>query len=216
MAAEQRYDYLLIESTGISEPGPVAETFTFTDHDTGKSLSQVAALDNCVTVVDAVNFLTDIGRGVMLQEIGETADEDDERGLAELLIDQVEFSDTIIISKCDLVDEATANKVEGLVRELNPSAKVLRARAGEVPLEEIVGTGRFSLEKVEQSPSWLAEERGAHVPETEEYGISSMSFSARRPFHPARLWQVCGKASHCPLHPFTPAHQPVAGAGGDG
>ena len=103
------------------------------------------------------------------EEIGETADEDDERGLAELLIDQVEFSDTIIISKCDLVDEATANKVEGLVRELNPSAKVLRARAGEVPLEEIVGTGRFSLEKVEQSPSWLAEERGAHVPETEEY-----------------------------------------------
>jgi len=188
LAAEQRFDHLVIESTGISEPLPVAETFTFTDENTGKSLGEVAALDNCVTVVDAVNFVENIGRGVQLKDIGETAGEDDERGLAELLIDQVEFSDTIVISKCDLVEEAAASTVERLVRELNPRAKVLRAVAGEVPLNEIVGTGRFSLAEAEKSENWLVEERGAHVPETEEYGISSMSFTARVPFHPARLW----------------------------
>ena len=187
LAREGRFDNLLIESTGISEPLPVAETFTFAD-ETGHCLSETARLDTMVTVVDAFNFRRDFVEADDLAERGQARDGDDDRTVADLLVDQVEFADMIILNKCDLVPEKEAQALEGLLRRLNPVAQVVRAEFGRVPLGALLDTGRFSFEQAEQAPGWLREMRGEHVPETEEYGIHSFVYHARRPFHPQRFW----------------------------
>ncbi|SNT69853.1 zinc metallochaperone GTPase ZigA [Psychrobacter sp. LV10R520-6] len=188
LADEGRFDYLVIESTGISEPLPVAETFTFAD-ESGVSLSDVANLDTMVTVVDAVNFLTDFQDAEALQDVGESMGEEDDRSVADLLADQVEFSDIILVSKTDVVDSAQLNQVMAVLRSLNADAEILPIQNGTVPLERVLGTGLFSFERAQQSAGWLKEMRGEHRPETEEYGISSFVYSARRPFHPAKFFE---------------------------
>ena len=187
LAESGSYDYLVIESTGISEPLPVAETFTFADED-GVSLSDVATLDTMVTVVDAVNFLKDFEEAKYLQETGESLGEEDERSVADLLIDQVEFADVILISKTDLVDAVTIEKLTAVLKTLNTSARILPMAEGNVPVKEVLGTGLFTFEKAQLAPGWLKEMRGEHVPETEEYGISSFTYTARRPFYPERFY----------------------------
>jgi G3E family GTPase len=186
LAKEGRFDYLLIESTGISEPLPVAETFTFSDED-GLSLSEFARLDTMVTVVDALNFMADYLSEDELADRDMKATEDDERSIVDLLTDQVEFADVVIINKTDLISEDDANRLEAIMHKLNPTAKILRSQHGRVPLKAILNTGLFDFELAALSAEWLKEARGAHVPETEEYGISSFVYRARRPFQPERL-----------------------------
>jgi G3E family GTPase len=187
LARENRFDYLLIESTGISEPLPVAETFTFIDEKLG-SLSEVARLDTMVTVVDAFHFLRDFHSAKQLKDAEKSVDDADERTIVDLLVDQVEFSDVIIINKTDLVSPDQLAELEGVIRHLNPVAKIQHADFGKVSPKEILNTGLFSFEKAATSPGWLKEMRGQHIPETEEYGISSFVYRANRPFNPRRLW----------------------------
>ncbi|MBJ7552154.1 zinc metallochaperone GTPase ZigA [Marinomonas ostreistagni] len=189
LAEADKFDYLVIESTGISEPLPVAETFTFADED-GISLSDIATLDTMVTVVDAVNFLKDYNTAKSIKEAGESLGEDDERNVADLLVDQVEFADLLLISKIDLVTEAELNELKAILRSLNSMAEIIPIERGQVPNEKLLGTGLFDFEKAQQAPGWLAEMRGEHTPETEEYGIASFSFVARKPFHPQRFYDV--------------------------
>ena len=189
LAGQGRFDYLLIESTGISEPLPVAETFTFAD-EAGRSLSDLARLDTLVTVVDARNFLDDYCSPDELRDRGVGLDDDDSRDLVQLLVDQVEFANVLVISKADLVTTADLDYLEALLRSLNPAARILRADHGRLPLDAVLGTGLFQLEQAADHPGWLAEEPGTHVPETEEYGISSWVFRARRPLHPQRFWDL--------------------------
>ncbi|WP_339068664.1 zinc metallochaperone GTPase ZigA [Teredinibacter turnerae] len=186
LAKEGRFDYLVIESTGISEPLPVAETFTFAD-ETGVSLSDVAELDTMVTVVDAANFLRDFDEAKYLQETGESLGEEDERTVADLLVDQIEFADVILISKADLVSGAHLERTRAVLKTLNPGASIQAIINGQVPLGDVLGTGKFSFEQAQQAPGWLQEMRGEHVPETEEYGISSFVYRARKPFHPQKF-----------------------------
>lgn len=188
LAKEGRFDYLLIESTGISEPLPVAETFTFADED-GVSLSDVAMLDTMVTVVDAVNFLTDYEAAQALQEAGESLGEEDERNVSDLLVDQVEFADVILISKTDLVSPDDIERLTAILKMLNTDAQILPITQGKVDIDAVLGTGLFNFERAQQAPGWLKEMRGEHIPETEEYGISSFSYLARRPFHPEKFYQ---------------------------
>ena len=188
LAKEGRFDYLVIESTGISEPLPVAETFTFADED-GVSLSDVAKLDTMVTVVDAVNFLKDYEEAKYLQETGESLGKDDERSVADLLVDQIEFADLILISKTDLVSPSDKERLTAILKALNTDAKIIPIAHGKVDIEEVLNTGLFDFEKAQQAPGWLKEMRGEHVPETEEYGIGSFSYEARRPFHPEKFHQ---------------------------
>lgn len=176
LAAEQRFDYLLIESSGISEPRPVAETFTFIDA-AGQTLTNVARLDTMVTVVDALHFLRDFRSGAS----------QDGRDLSQLLSEQVEFADVILVSKADLVSAEALDEVLAILRRLNPVAAVEPMRMGAAPLDRIFDTGLFSLERAESAPGWLRELRGDHVPETQEYGIASCLYRARAPFHPARF-----------------------------
>ncbi|MBF6058772.1 MULTISPECIES: zinc metallochaperone GTPase ZigA [Thiomicrorhabdus] len=187
LAESGRYDYLLIESTGISEPLPVAETFTFTD-ESGRSLSDVARLDTMVTVVDGVNFLKDYQRALSLQEAGESLGEEDERNVADLLIDQIEFANVLLISKTDLIDEKQRQQLYGVLKTLNPDAEVHAISNGEIDLSRLLNTGLFDFAKAQLAPGWLKEMRGEHIPETEEYGIASFSYKARKPFHPQKFW----------------------------
>ncbi|TVP91992.1 MAG: GTP-binding protein [Pseudomonadaceae bacterium] len=186
LASEGRFDYLLIESTGISEPLPVAETFTFRDEQ-GRSLSDMARLDTMVTVVDGLNFLRDYQAADSLASRGETLGEEDVRSVTDLLIEQVEFADVILISKMDLISTADREELQAILRSLNADAEIIPAVMGQVPLDKVLNTGRFSFERASQAPGWLKEMRGEHVPETEEYGIASTSFRAWRPFHPERF-----------------------------
>jgi G3E family GTPase len=186
LAREGRFDYLLIESTGISEPLPVAETFTFEDEE-GDSLQSVARLDTLVTVVDSVNFALDLDSLDQLTDLGQALNEDDTRDVSHLLIDQIEFANVLILSKCDLVDEPTIVKLENLLQLLNPTARIVRGIRGQVPLNEVLNTGLFSNEWAAQNRNWLVIERGAEVSETEEYGFTSFAYQSRRPFHPERL-----------------------------
>jgi G3E family GTPase len=186
LAAQGRFDYLVIESTGISEPLPIAETFTFADEE-GKSLSQIARLDTMVTVVDGVNFLDDYYEAYSLQETGESLGEDDERNVADLLIDQIEFCDLLLISKTDLISAEKLKELSAVLRKLNASADIIPMAKGKVPLHKLLNTGKFDFDKAQQAPGWLKELRGEHRPETEEYGISSFVYRARRPFHPQKL-----------------------------
>ncbi|BBP62396.1 zinc metallochaperone GTPase ZigA [Pseudomonas sp. St316] len=187
LAREGRFDYLLIESTGISEPLPVAETFTFRDEE-GRSLADVARLDTLVTVVDGVNFLLDYQAAESLASRGETLGEDDERSITDLLIEQIEFADVILISKIDLISQHDREELIAIVRRLNAQAQIIPMVMGQVPLGRILDTGLFDFERAAQAPGWLQELRGEHVPETEEYGIASTAYRARRPFHPERFF----------------------------
>ena len=187
LAKEGRFDYLVIESTGISEPLPVAETFTFADED-GNSLSDVANLDTMVTVVDAVNFLKDYDEAKYLKDTGESLGEDDERSVSDLLVEQVEFADIILVSKTDLVSAPDIDRLTAILKTLNTSAKIIPISNGNVEINNVLDTGLFDFEKAQQSPGWLKEMRGEHVPETEEYGIASFNYEARRPFHPDKFF----------------------------
>ncbi len=186
LAKEGRFDHLVIESTGISEPLPVAETFTFADEQ-GASLSDVAKLDTMVTVVDAVNFLKDYQEAKYLKDKGESLGEDDERSVADLLVDQVEFADLILISKTDLVNTEDLERLKAILKTLNTDAKVLPIEHGNVDIDKVLNTGLFDFERARQAPGWLKEMRGEHIPETEEYGIGSFCYEARRPFHPDKF-----------------------------
>ena len=195
LAQDGRFDYLLIESTGISEPLPIAETFTFADED-GVSLSQVANLDTMVTVVDAVNFLKDYETAKSLQETGESLGEEDERTVSDLLVDQVEFADVILISKTDLARADDIERLTAILRTLNTDARIIPIANGRVDIDAVLDTGLFDFERAQQAPGWLKEMRGEHVPETEEYGISSFSYLARRPFHPKKFHQFLHGTEH--------------------
>ena len=187
LAKDNKFDHLVIESTGISEPLPVAETFTFADEN-GVSLSEVAKLDTMVTVVDAVNFLKDYEDAKYLQETGESLGEDDERSVADLLVDQIEFADVILISKTDLVESRDIDKLRAIIKNLNTNARILPITMGEVEIDNVLNTGLFDFDKAKEAPGWLKEMRGDHIPETEEYGISSFSYVARRPFLPEKFF----------------------------
>ena len=186
LAKDDKFDYLLIESTGISEPLPVAETFTFADED-GVSLSDVATLDTLVTVVDAVNFLKDYDEAKYLKESGESLGEDDERSVADLLVDQVEFADIILISKTDLVEASEVSRLKAILKTLNTHAQIIPISLGKIDIDKVINTNLFDFERAEKAPGWLKEMQGEHVPETEEYGISSFSYVARRPFYPEKI-----------------------------
>jgi G3E family GTPase len=188
LAGEGRFDYLLIESTGISEPLPVAATFEFRD-ERGESLSDVARLDTMVTVVDAVNLLKDYASHDFLRDRGETLGEEDERTLVHLLTDQIEFADVVILNK---VADATADQVDAarkIIRSLNADARIIETNHANVDAEAILDTGLFDFEKAHEHPLWAKELYGfaEHVPETEEYGVTSHVYRARRPFVPAKI-----------------------------
>lgn len=178
----------MIESTGISEPLPVAETFTFEDED-GVSLGEVAELDTMVTVVDAVNFLKDYEQAKYLQETDESLGEDDERSVADLLVDQVEFADVILVSKTDLATKDDINRLTAILKTLNTHARIIPIAQGQVDVDDVLNTKLFDFDRAQLAPGWLKEMRGEHVPETEEYGIASFSYTARKPFHPEKFHQ---------------------------
>ncbi|MFF4958859.1 GTP-binding protein [Streptomyces sp. NPDC001222] len=187
LAREDRFDYLLIESSGISEPMPVAATFAFA-RDDGATLGDLARLDTMVTVVDAANFLTELASGDELVERGLDQYEDDERTVSDLLMDQIEFADVIVLNKLDLVDAVAADRLRATLTRLNPAARIVPAIHGRVHVGDVLGTRLFDLERAQQAPGWVMELNGDHVPETEEYGISSTVFRSDVPFHPGRLW----------------------------
>jgi len=187
-------DYILIESTGISEPIPVAQTFSYLDEELGIDLTRFCQLDTMVTVVDAHRFWHDFRSGESLLERKEAIGELDERDVADLLIDQIEFCDVLILNKCDLVSVEELDRLERILRALQPEAKIIRTVNGETDPAEILNTGRFDFERVSESAGWLKElELGHenHTPETEEYGISSFTYARRRPFHPMRFVEWC-------------------------
>ena len=188
LAKAGRFDYLVIESTGISEPLPVAETFTFADED-GISLSDVAKLDTMVTVVDGINFLQDYEKAQYLQDKGESLGEDDERSVADLLVDQVEFADIILVSKTDLAEAMEIERLTAILKTLNTHAQIIPISKGQIDIDAVLDTNLFDFERAQHAPGWLKEMRGEHVPETEEYGIGSFSYLARRPFHPQKFFE---------------------------
>ncbi|WP_205873894.1 GTP-binding protein [Mycobacterium camsae] len=192
LARQNRFDNLIIESTGISEPMPVAATFAWEFED-GSSLSQVATLDTMVTLVDAATFLSELIRGEALADRQLAAADGDYRSIADLLVDQVEFADVLLLNKTDLVGQDTVNRVETTLRRLNPSAKIVRTVNGRVELSDVLDTGLFNPLAAEEVPGWDEEIAGGHIPETEEYGISSLTFRADRPFHPQRLDAALGQ-----------------------
>lgn len=194
LAQEGRFDYLVIESTGISEPLPIAETFTFEDEN-GQSLSQIARLDTMITVVDAVNFLKDYYEALSLQQTGEHLGEDDDRNVADLLVDQIEFCDVLLISKTDLVSAEELDELYAILSKLNPGAEIIPVQRGQVSLDKVLNTGKFNFDKAQQAPGWLKEMRGEHTPETEEYGITSFTYHARRPFHPQKIYDFFSSAA---------------------
>ncbi len=190
LAGEGRFDYLLIESTGISEPLPVAMTFSFPTPDGKLSLMDISQLDTMVTVVDANSWLDDFREGERLKALGMAISEDDHRTISDLLIDQVEFANVIILNKTDLVSVDQLNELEGALHRLNPDAKLIRSEQSKIDINEIVNTGLFDMEAAQRSAGWLKELEGEHTPETEEYGIKSFVFKSRKPFHPQRLMEM--------------------------
>jgi G3E family GTPase len=192
LAGERRFDYLLIESTGISEPMPVAASFSVRGDD-GFALSDVALLDTMVTVVDGERFLADFGSTDLLADRGEVADGEDRRPLVKLLTEQVEFADVIVLNKTDRLSGEALAQVERVLRALNRGAEIVRAERAQVPLRSVLGTGRFDFVRAQLAPGWMRELRGEHLPESEAYGITSFVYRARRPFHPARLHALLGQ-----------------------
>ncbi|ALO40482.1 hypothetical protein UZ73_17180 [Alcaligenes faecalis] len=189
LAKEGRFDQLVIESTGISEPLPVAETFTFEGED-GRCLGEVARLDTMVTVVDAFNFLRDYSSQDSIQSRGESLGEEDARTVVDLLIEQIEFCDVLVLNKIDLISELERERLMAILNSLNPRACIETAEFGKVPLERVLNTGLFDFEEASRAPGWLQELRGTHTPETEEYGIGNFVYRARRPFHPQRFLEL--------------------------
>lgn len=189
LANEGRFDQLVIESTGISEPLPVAETFTFAGED-GLCLGDVARLDTMVTVVDGVNFLKDYASQESLQSRGESLGDDDHRTVVDLLVEQVEFCDVIVLNKTDLMRLDEQRRLQAILHRLNPRARIEVATFGKVDLDKVLDTGLFDFQSASNAPGWLAEPRGEHVPETQEYGIGSFVYRARRPFHPERFFRM--------------------------
>ncbi|MGY6694662.1 MAG: GTP-binding protein [Roseinatronobacter sp.] len=191
LAAEGRFDYLLIESTGISEPLPVAATFDFRDEN-DNSLSDVARLDTMVTVVDAVNLLKDFSSHDFLRDRGESLGEEDDRSLVTLLTEQIEFADVIILNKCADAGPERVDAARKIIRALNGDAEIIETTHSDVPADAILNTGRFDFDRAHEHPMWAKELYGFanHTPETEEYGITSFVYHARAPFHPARVHEV--------------------------
>jgi G3E family GTPase len=189
LARQGRFDYLLIESTGISEPMPVAETFTFGGED-GTPLSSVSTLDTMVTVVDAFNFFREVVSTDSLHNRNMAAGEQDKRMIAELMMQQVEFADVLIINKVDLVDNYELGETQSLLQTLNPYARILISEQGRIDPRLILNTGRFDFERAAQSPGWRVKLREDIHSESDEFGITSVVFKARRPFHPARFWDA--------------------------
>lgn len=188
LARAGQFDCLLVESSGISEPMPVAATFAF-PRDDGSTLSELATLDTMVTVVDAAAFLPELSAGDELVARGLDQYPEDERTVSDLLMDQVEFADVLVLNKLDLVTAEQRHRLESALRRLNPAARLVPARHGVVDPAQVVHTGSFDLERAQQAPGWVMELNGDHTPETEEYGISSTVFRSPLPFHPGRLWQ---------------------------
>lgn len=186
------YDYLLIESTGIGEPLPVAQTFTFTASD-GMSLADVARLDTMVTVVDAGALFPVLTSIESLADRGEAATPDDERTLCDLMLDQIEFANVVLVNKVDRVSAAELDRVRSTVKKLNPDARIICTEHSCVDVSTVVGTNLFDMEAAQTSAGWIKELNAEHTPETEEYGVSSVVFRARRPFHPARLNAITNK-----------------------
>ena len=188
LAAEGKFDYLLIESTGISEPLPVAATFDFRDEN-GKSLSDVARLDTMVTVVDAANLIRNYSSTDFLKDGDESLGEDDERTLVDLLVDQIEFANVVILNKVDLVTKEELNTVKAIIRGLNARAEIVETTLSQVELDQVMDTGLFHFEEAQEHPLWAHElyNFNDHVPETEEYGIVSFVYRAREPFNPEKI-----------------------------
>ncbi|MGF7226476.1 zinc metallochaperone GTPase ZigA [Pantoea agglomerans] len=189
LAQAGRFDHLVIESTGISEPLPVAETFTFED-EAGESLSAYARLDSMITVVDGFNFLRDYRSADDLQSRGESLGAQDERSVVDLLVDQIEFCDLLVLNKTDLLSPVQLHQLKGMLQALNPHALIVNSEFGQVPLDCLLNTGRFDFDRAAQAPGWLQTLRGEHQPESEEYGIRNFVYRARRPFHPQRFWHA--------------------------
>jgi G3E family GTPase len=190
LANEGRFDYLLIESTGISEPVPVAQTFSFVDEEKGIDLSQFSYVDTMVTVVDCFNFFDDFGTSELLVDRQLTDMEGDKRTIVNLLTDQIEFANVIILNKTDLVDAPIVGLLKATIQKLNPGAKILTSDFGKINPQEILNTKLFDFEEAQSSAGWQKElQGGTHTPETEAYGISSFVFRNRKPFHPERFWK---------------------------
>jgi G3E family GTPase len=189
LAAEGRFDYLLIESTGISEPMPVAATFSFVD-EKGRSLSDVARLDTMVTVIDGEKFLEDYESIESLQDRSIALGEEDERNIADLLIDQIEFANVLVLNKTDRMETEGVGRLREILHRMNPDARIVESSFGRVGMNDVLATGLFDEEKAAAAPGWMKELQGEHIPETEEYGISSFVYRSRRPFHPERFWEV--------------------------
>lgn len=188
LARQRTFDYLLIESTGISEPIPVAQTFTFETGDSGNDLAAITQLDTLVTVVDAYNFMKDFGSADTVHDRQMTDDAEDRRSIVGLLTEQVEFANVIILNKTDLVSPTDLVLVKAILTRLNPGARIVHTSFGEVDTRNIFNTGLFDYEKASQDAGWIRELNNVHTPETEEYGINSFVFRDHRPFHPARFW----------------------------
>lgn len=192
-------DYIVIESTGIGEPIPVAQTFSYLDEESGINLPEICTLDTMVTVVDANRFWHDFQSGESLLDRKEAVGELDDRDVADLLIDQIEFCDVLILNKCDLVSAIELQKLEKIIRKLQPEAKIIRTINGKIDPKEIINTGKFDFERVANSAGWLKELQLGHenhTPETEEYGISSFTYTRKIPFHPVRFKEW---SEHMPL-----------------
>jgi G3E family GTPase len=194
LALEDRFDYLLIESTGISEPLPVAQTFTYQDEANGIDLSKVSTLDTLVTVVDCYNFIKDFSSVETLQQRKVSDMENDNRTIVNLLTDQIEFANVVILNKTDLVTTEEVGMIKGLIKKLNSEANIITSKNSQVDLNNILNTGLFDFEKTSQSAGWIEELTKEHTPETEEYGISSFVFRDKRPFHPERFWNYINQA----------------------
>ncbi len=190
LALENRFDYLLIESTGISEPIPIAQTFSFVSEDGKVDLSKYAQLDTMVTVVDAFNFAKDFGSidTVWTRKLNDD-DPNDKRTIVNLLLDQIEFANVILVNKTDLVSPSQAGELKAVIKKLNPKAKVIDTSFSKIPLLQILNTGMFDFDEASETEAWKEELNREHTPETEEYGIKSFVFRNKRPFHPERLWQ---------------------------
>jgi G3E family GTPase len=201
LAKENRFDYLLIESTGISEPVPVAQTFSFVDEENGIDLSKWSYIDSMITVVDAFNFGRDFGSAETVWTKKLNDDPNDQRTIVNLLTDQIEFADIIILNKTDLVTPFQLGELESIIKSLNPVAQIIESSFGKIPPSNLLNTKLFDFEKAENSAGWIQElenrDKGiAHTPETEEYGISSFVFRDKRPFHPDRFWNYIGEEWH--------------------
>jgi G3E family GTPase len=189
LAREGKFDYLLIESTGISEPLPIAQTFAFVDHEKGINLSNFSRLDTMVTVVDALNFLKDFGSADTVKSRKMGADNADNRTIVDLLTDQIEFANVIILNKTDLISPEQVGELQAIIRGLNPDARIITSEFGKVPLREVINTGLFDFDKAMQLPAWEEELSKIHTPETEEYGIHAFVFRNKLPFHPVRFFR---------------------------